>query len=182
MDNMKGDDKEPLLENENQDSRLNVNNNFDLKDKTEKNCNDTSSFQPKYHYSQKGCIENKCTKYLICCFYNNYDFTFQEYSYYSQLKSSIGCAYDEKNPFHENLLEEFYIKLKSLSKELETSPNYQDSDKTNRSTSATNSYDIDKKYIDNLWKVIGFQVSNNLYIIFRLLIPELILEEEAYYH
>ncbi len=160
---MKGDDKEPLLEKEKENSNLFVNNN---KNDLNKGTDEMSSYQPKYYYSKKGCIENKIMKYLICCFYNNYDFTYQENNCYNELKNSLGCVYDEKNSLHENLLEQFYFKLKSIIKELESSPNYQESDKSNRSTSVTNTLETDKKYIDNLWKVIGFLLITLFYNLF----------------
>ena len=152
----KGDDREHLLQKQSSDVvpnyeinknsnhyTLNVNSNTNQK-KTENEGKSLNEHQPEFHLAQRNCYENKICKFTICCFYNNYDLTLEEFNAYNMILKEYGKVYDENNEYHENLLKQVYSKLLK----------YKSSFKL-----VTNKIENSQNYIDDIWKTIGFQVN-----------------------
>lgn len=94
---MNKEDKQPLLEIEEDKELLSTDSNEKNREK-----------------SNKQIIPASCFIKYICCCCNKYDVTGQEYKIYTKLLKESTELYDEKNPSHEGALSQFYERAANI--------------------------------------------------------------------
>ena len=142
-------EKEPLL---NKDDYA-----LEIKDISK---NDSKENQKsKKQILNKSCSCNNLYENIFyCCI--DYDLTNKQYELYIDLRNKLSIPYNEDDPNHVKILQDFFYNLKDIIPDEEEEIDDKNNDSNTMSTNINNETNIDNNLIKKIAKRIGFQNNN----------------------
>ena len=143
------DEQEPLLNKDNY--ALNINDIYKNEILGDENS--------KKQILDKSCsCSNIFENLFFCCI--NYDLTKRQYELYIDLKNKLSIPYDQEEPAHAKLLQDFFYNLNDIIPEIEDDTLDNINDSYTISTNINNETNADNNLIKKLSKKVGFQNNN----------------------
>ena len=107
----------------------------------------------------KSCSCNNIFENLFfCCI--NYDLTNRQYELYINLRNKLSIPYNQEDPIHAKMLQDFFNNLNDIIPEEEDKVNENINDSNTISTNINNESNPDNNLIKRLSKKVGFQNNN----------------------
>ena len=107
----------------------------------------------------KSCsCDNIFENLFFCCI--NYDLTNSQYELYMDLRNKLSIPYNQEDPNHAKMLQDFFNNLNDIIPEEEDEKNENINDSNTISTNINNESNIDNNLIKKLSKKAGFQNNN----------------------
>ena len=107
----------------------------------------------------KSCSCNNIFENLFfCCI--NYDLTNRQYELYIDLRNKLSIPYNQEDPIHAKMLQDFFNNLNDIIPEEEDKVNENINDSNTISTNINNESNPDTNLIKRLSKKVGFQNNN----------------------